>query len=338
MFMKVTNEQISCIMKEIDLTRIDLNLLVTFDVLMSEGNVTQAAMRLGRTQSAVSHALGRLREQIGDPLLVKTARGMMPTPFAERLVQDVRPILRTIQRIVTPSAPFRPEISEQHFRLALPDFVPSLLPKVVGEIQVAAPGVTLEWMAPNEQTLKWLADGDIDLAIVNSAAPVPEGVQREDAGGKQVAVTFVRAGHPAIDNWGREAWLKWPHIVVRLGERIKGHVDSAVDKHHLKRRIGVAVPHFSQVPALVAQTNCLATMTPLVMGEEIERYGLRMLEPPIDIEPVTFAIAWSFHHAADPANQWLRKIVKKHFDALSKQAVIATSKGHASIRRRARKS
>ena len=324
-------------MKEIDLNRLDLNLLVTFEVLMAEGSVTLAAKRLGRTQSAVSHALGRLREQIGDPLLVKTAKGMMPTPFGERLVQDVRPVLRTIQRIVTPPAPFLPEISEQHFRLALPDFVPSLLPKVVGEIQMAAPRVTLEWMAPNERTLHSLADGDIDLAIVNAASPIPEGVQREDSGGEQTAVTFVRRGHPAIANWGRDAWLKWPHIVVRLGERIRGHVDSAVDRHQLRRRIGVAVPHFSQVPALVAQTNCLATMTPLVMGDEIERYGLRMLEPPIAIEPVKFAIAWSFHHAGDPSNRWLRGIVKKHFDALSKQAVLATSKGQASTRRRTRK-
>lgn len=336
-FIRASNEQISCIMNEIDLTRLDLNLLVTFDVLMAEGNVTQAAVRLGRTQSAVSHALGRLREQIGDPLLVKTARGMMPTPFAERLVLEVRPVLRTIQRIVTPPEPFHPEISTRHFRLAIPDFVPNLLPKVVGEIQATAPGVTAEWVAPNEQTLQSLAEGEIDLAIVNAASPIPEGVQREAAGGEQVAVTFVRKGHPAIANWGPEAWLEWPHIVVRLGERIKGHVDSALERHQLRRKIGATVPHFSQVPALVAETNLLATMTPLVMGDEIQRYDLRALKPPVDIKPARFAVAWSFRHAADPANQWLRRIVKKHFNALSNQAVVATSKGRTSIRGRTRK-
>lgn len=337
MFMSSKNEQISCIMNGIDLTRLDLNLLVAFEVLMTERNVTLAAARLGRTQSAVSHALGRLREQIGDPLLVKTARGMTPTPFAERLVQDVRPILRTIQRIVTPPEPFHPDMSERHFRLAVPDFVPALLPKVIGEIHEAAPGVTVDWMAPNEQTLQSLAEGEIDLAIVNAASPVPEGVQREDAGGEQLAVTFVRKGHPAIADWGREAWLQWPHVVVRLGERMKGHVDSALDRHQLRRKIGATVPHFSQIPALVAQTNLLATMTPLVMGDEIERYGLRALEPPVEIKPAKFVVAWSFRQAADPANQWLRRIVKEHFDALSNQAAIARSNGRTSVQRRTRK-
>ena len=93
-------------MHEIDLTGLDLNLLVTFEVLMTEGSVTRAAQRLGRTQSAVSHALARLREQLGDPLLVKIGSGMAPSPFARDLVEDVRPILRSIQRIVSPPEPF----------------------------------------------------------------------------------------------------------------------------------------------------------------------------------------------------------------------------------------
>jgi len=80
-------------------------------------------------------------------------------------------------------------------------------------------------MAPNTQTLPSVAEGQIDLALVNSATPIPEGVQQQDAGGDQIAVTFTRKGHPAIDAWGQEAWLKWPHIVVRLGERMKGQVD-----------------------------------------------------------------------------------------------------------------
>lgn len=307
-------------MNEIDLTRLDLNLLVTFEVLMTEGSVTHAATRLGRTQSAISHALARLREQVGDPLLVKTARGMSPTPFAQKLVEEVRPILRTIQRIVTPPEPFHPATSKRHLRLAVPDFVPALLPKVIGAIHRTAPNVTVEWLAPNSLTLQAVAEGDIDLAIVNSASPVPEGVQRQAAGGDQIAVTFMRKEHPAIANWGRAAWLEWPHIVVHLGERMRGHVESATDRHKLQRKVGASLSHFSQVPALLAETNLLATMTPLVMGDGIARYGLCALKPPIDIEPGRFSLAWSFRHATDPANEWLRAIVKTQFDVLSTQA------------------
>ena len=325
--MSGTNEQISCIMNRIDLSRLDLNLLVIFEVLMAEGNVTHAALRLGRTQSAVSHALARLREQVGDPLLVKTARGMKPTPFAERLVEEVRPVLRTIQRIVSSPEPFQPATSTRHFRLAIPDFVPALLPKVIVEIQRLAPGVTVEWMAPNTQTLLSVTEGEIDLALVNSASPIPEGVQRQDAGGDQIAVTFTRKGHPAIAVWGRDAWLKWPHIVVHLGERMRGHVESATDRYQLKRTIGATVSHFSQVPALVAHTNFLATMTPLVMGDEIARYGLCALVPPIDIKPARFSFIWSFRLATDPDNQWLRTIVKTQFEVLSARAQVTTMGG-----------
>ncbi len=323
-------------MNEIDLSRLDLNLLVTFEVLMTEGNVTHAAARLGRTQSAVSHALARLREQVGDPLLVKTARGMAPTPFAQKLVEEVRPVLRTIQRIVTPPEPFNPATSKRHFRLAIPDFVPALLPKVIGAIQRSAPDVTVEWLAPNIQTLQSVAEGEIDLALVNSARPVPEGVQRQAAGGDQIAVTFARKGHPAIANWGRAAWLQWPHIVVPLGERMKGHVESATDRNRLQRKVGASLSHFSQVPALLAQSDFLATMTPLVMGEGIARYGLCALKPPIDIEPARFSLAWSFRHATDTGNQWLRAIVKTQFDILSTQAQAVVIGGHQRKRQKSK--
>lgn len=109
-------------MNEIDLRRLDLNLLVVFEVLMAERSVTRAAARLGRTQSALSHALARLREQVGDPLLVKVGGRMSPSPFAEKLVEDVRPILRSIQRALVPPQAFDPATSTRTFRVAIPDF------------------------------------------------------------------------------------------------------------------------------------------------------------------------------------------------------------------------
>ena len=303
---------------------------------MTEGNVTHAATRLGRTQSAVSHALARLREQLGDPLLVKTARGMAPTPFAQKLVEDVRPVLRTIQRIVTPPEPFHPASSKRHFKLAIPDFVPALLPKVVGAIQRTAPDVTVEWLAPNIQTLQAVAEGEIDLALVNSASPVPEGVQRQAVGGDGISVTFMRNGHPAISNWGLAAWLQWPHIVVHLGEPMKGPVESATDRNKIQRKVGASVSHFSQVPALLAETNFLATMTPLVMGDEIVRYALHALKPPIDIGTARFSLAWSFRQSTDPGNQWLRTIVKTQFDILSTRAQAVVIGGHQGKRRKSK--
>ena len=322
-------------MNQIDLTRLDMNLLVTFEVLMTEGSVTRAAQRLGRTQSAVSHALARLRDQLGDPLLVKIGSGMAPSPFAQDLIEQVRPILRSIQRIIAPPQPFEPATSTRGFRLAIADFAPTLLPRVISEVQRLAPGVSVEWLAPTAQTMIAVADGQLDVALVTSSATVPEGVQRSDAGNLH-SVTFARKDHPAIASWGAEAWSRWPHIQVQLGERGKSDVQRAVDEQGLKRMIGASVPNFSQVPALLAQTNLLATMTPLVMDGAMERFGLRAMEPPLPITPTSFSFVWSFRLASDPGSRWFRMLVMNAYKEL-REDVAWISSSRNLVKARARK-
>jgi DNA-binding transcriptional LysR family regulator len=107
-------------MKEIQLHRIDLNLLVVFEALMSEGSVAGAAETLGKTPSAISHALARLRDQVGDPLMVRVGGRMQPSPFALTLIEDVRPILRSIKRVLAMPEPFDPASSDRVFRVACP--------------------------------------------------------------------------------------------------------------------------------------------------------------------------------------------------------------------------
>ena len=321
-------------MHEIDLTRLDLNLLVTFEVLMTEGSVTRAARRLGRTQSAVSHALARLRRQLGDPLLVKIGTGMAPSPFARDLVEDVRPILRSIQRVVSPPEPFDPATSKRVFRLAIADFAPTLLPRVLSEVQRQAPGVSVEWLAPTGLTMVAVAEGQLDVALVTSSVAIPDGVQRSAAGDLH-SVTFARKAHPAIATWGAEAWSRWPHIQVQLGERGRSDVQRAADEHGLKRKIGASVPNFSQVPALLAQTNLLATMTALVMDGVMERFGLRALEPPLSIKPTSFSFVWSFRLANDPGSRWFRALVMHAYSEL-REDVAWISSGRNLVRVRTR--
>ena len=135
-------------MNKIDLRRIDLNLLLLFDVLMQVGSVSKAADQLGRTQSAASHALGRLREQLGDPLLVKVGGRMQPSPYAMELVQEVRPILRSIERVLSPREAFEPSTAKRRFRLAVPDLAMGLFPTLIQRIQREAPGVQIDWETP----------------------------------------------------------------------------------------------------------------------------------------------------------------------------------------------
>jgi DNA-binding transcriptional LysR family regulator len=311
-------------MSEINLSRLDLNLLVIFEVLMTERSVSRAAGRLARTQSAVSHSLSRLREQLGDPLLVKIGGGMAPSPFAQKLIEDVRPLLRSIQRIVSPPDPFEPSSSRRLFRAAIADFVPTLLPRVVAELQREAPAASVEWLAPNSQTLLALAESQIDLALVASSVALPEGLDRQDAG-ELHSVTFARKNHPAVAKWSLQAWTKWPHLQVQLGDREKGAVDKAAAEHGVKRTIAASVPNFSQVPAILAETDLLATMTPLVMEGAMNRLGLRALEPPLPIRPASFSFVWSFRLSSDPGSRWFRALVMRAYAEVYRTVTLATT-------------
>ena len=128
-------------MNKIDLRRFDLNLLVVFEVLLVERSVTRAAERLSRTQSAISHALSRLRVQLGDPVLVKGGKFMQPTPFALDFLEEVRPILARIQRALSPRHSFDPASSRRIFRLCAPDFALMLFTHLHARLRVEAPSV-----------------------------------------------------------------------------------------------------------------------------------------------------------------------------------------------------
>jgi len=119
---------------------------------MNERSVTRAADRLGRTQSAVSHSLSRLRSQLGDPLLIKSGVRMQPTAFALDLVEQARPMLRGIERVLSPRHVFDPASSRLVFRLAAPDFMLTLFANLLERLRTEAPGVSVEWTAPREPT------------------------------------------------------------------------------------------------------------------------------------------------------------------------------------------
>ncbi len=127
-------------MHQIDLSDIDLNLLVVLDVLLEERNVTRTAERLHRTQSAMSHALGRLREQLQDPILVRVSGQMRPTPKAGRLQPEVRRLLRSIERMLSDREQFDPQLSRRIFTVVAPDFVATVLPALMQSILREAPG------------------------------------------------------------------------------------------------------------------------------------------------------------------------------------------------------
>ena len=304
--------------EEVNLSRLDLNLLVTFEMLMAEGSVTRAAARLGRTQSAVSHALERLRQQVADPLLVKVGGRMQPSPFALTLIEELRPILRSIQRVVAPPETFDPRTSKRVFRIAVPAFT-TLLSTVFERVHVAAPGVSLEWMLPNADAPPAVAEGQIDIAHLGGETRLPDGVDVHVAQ-PFTWVTFVRRNHPALANWGAHTWTTWPHVVVSIGNAVRNPIDESMGCLGVTRTIGARIPDFSGVAPLLAGTNMLGTFPPLTMVDDMQVYGLRALRPPVPLPPFASRFFWSSRLANDPGNRWIRGIVLEIYTKLQQSA------------------
>jgi DNA-binding transcriptional LysR family regulator len=285
-----------------------------------ERSVTRAADRLGRTQSAVSHSLARLRSQLGDPLLIKAGMRMQPTAFALDLIEQARPMLRGIERVLSPRQSFDPASSERVFRLAAPDFMLTLFANLLMRMRSDAPRVSIEWTAPREPTLLDVAEGTVDIAIVPAQLHLPGGVSSEAIGALKWRC-FARKGHPAFCRWGGRSWAKSPHLAVRVGDSLTSPVNLAAAAAGLQRRIAGWVPHFSAIAPVLAGSDLLATLPAIAMGETLGPYRLESREVPFPIAPLPHAMIWSTARGSHPEISWLRDrlrpIAKKQFAGLS---------------------
>jgi DNA-binding transcriptional LysR family regulator len=307
-------------MNEIDLRRFDLNLLVVFEVLMIERNVTRAADRLGRTQSAVSHSLSRLRRQLGDPLLIKAGARMQPTAFALDLIEQARPMLRGIERVLSPRHVFDPASSRRVFRFVAPDFTLTLFANLLARLRSDAPGVSIEWTGPREPTPLDVADGQVDIAIVPAQLRLPGGVSTEAIGDLKWRC-FGRQGHPAFSRWGRKSWSHWPHLAVRVGDSLTSPVNLAAGAAGLERSIAGWVPHFSAIAPILAGSDLLATLPSIAMAATLHPYRLDSREVPFPIAPLPHVMIWSTGRSSHPEMIWLRDrlrpVVKSKFTDLA---------------------
>jgi DNA-binding transcriptional LysR family regulator len=303
-------------MNEFDLRRFDLNLLVVFDVLMTERSVTNAAERLGRTQSAVSHSLSRLREQFGDALLAKGKARMQPTALALDLIEQVRPMLGGIQRVLSPQQLFDPNSSRRLFRLAAPDFMLGLFTDLMARLAREAPGVAVEWTMPREPTLLDVAEGLIDVAIVLTELRWPPGVEGETVGALRWRC-FARAGHPAFSDWNAATWARAPHLMVRVGDTVSSPVDAAASAAGLQRTVAAWVPNFCAAPPILARSDLLSTLPVLAVRDAQRAYRLESAEVPFSLPPLPHALVWCSGRSRDPGVAWLRErlkpIVKRYF-------------------------
>ena len=305
-------------MKEIQLHRIDLNLLVVFEALMVEGSVAGAAEKLGKTPSAISHALARLRDQLGDPLLVKVGGRMQPSPFALTLIDDVRPILRSIKRVLSLPKPFDPATSDRVFRVACP-ITGRVLSEVLNRLHQAAPGTKLEWLSAPRQVFDAVAEGLVDIAHLGGETRLPDGLDEVEVPSFRWT-SFVRAGHPALANWGPEAWSTYPHVQVNISNDARNPIDRPAETDPPERTIGALISEFSSLGPLLANSDLIATFPRVQMAWDMEMYGLRPLPPQTTLQPFRTRFFWSSRLVNDPASMWIRDLVIRTYTELQDEA------------------
>jgi DNA-binding transcriptional LysR family regulator len=313
-------------MHEIDVAKTDLNLLVVLDVLLQERNVTRAAMRLHRTQSATSHALGRLRVELGDPILVRVGGEMRPTPKASRLHGEVSRILRNISRVLGQEGGFDPATTDRVFTLAGPDFIAASLPVLLAHMAVHTPEAGVELMPPTQGMLRDVADGRVDVAIAPASVQRGEGLRSAPLASLDWAV-YARSDHPAVRKWSANAWAAYPHVRVRTSGG-ESPVDLAARAQKLVRRRGPTLPHFLLAPPLLARTDLLMTVPRAVLADVAPRFGLVALPCPVKLAPIELSMFWSAQLDRDPAITWFRQVLS---DA-TREVFTSTPRG----RRRAR--
>jgi len=294
-----------------NLSRLDLNLLVAFDALLTERSVTRAAARVGLGQSAMSHNLARLRALFGDELLTRGAEGMRPTPRALALADPVRVTLSQIQAAVLQREAFDPSTAERAFRIGLADSIEvAVIPGLMAQLRKIAHSVSLRLHFTNRiSVLEELDTGKLDLGI-----GVFDQGQMHHKRRLLYTENFLCLFSPAQVGFSPpitlEDYLSVPHVLTSLTEDDHGAVDDALAKLKLKvkkRTIALTTPGFLAVPFVVRRAPVITTMPSRLARYFAEAFGLATSAPPIELPTLPISLLWhaSFDH--DPGHVWLRQ-------------------------------
>ena len=292
------------------MTRPDLNLLLTLDVLLAEGNVARAARRLGLSASAMSRSLARLRETTGDPLLVRAGRGLVPTPRALELRERTGPALREAESLLRPAERLDLARLERTFTLRTRDgFVENFGAALIARVAAEAPGVTLRFAPKPDKDNAPLRDGSVDLETgVVGQRTGPE--MRAQALLRDRFVGVVRAGHPlARGRVTPERYARGGHIVVSRRGEDRTAIDEALEALGLARRVATIVDGFASALALARETDLVASVPEHHTGRL--RAGMRTFELPLALPAFTVSLLWHPRLHADAAHRWLRECVRE---------------------------
>jgi DNA-binding transcriptional LysR family regulator len=297
-------------MREVNLRGLDLNLMVLLDHLIEHRNVTHAAAVANMSQPAMSRALGRLRALLGDPVLVRAANGLVPTPRALALRPALRRALAEIQGIVAPVA-FDPATWRGQVTIAATDHQTiMLLPHLMARLSRGAPGLDVKVVPFLSAMRDELRAGRIDLAFGVAEVEPGSGLRQEGLY-RDTFVTLMRGGHPAAEDWTLERFVGLDHVLVTVLGDGRGVLDEDLAHLGRERRIALRLPHFYAAMAVVARSDLVVTLPRSMALRFKESFGLVALDPPLARPPFTITAIWPEVLDADPGTMWLRRVVRE---------------------------
>jgi DNA-binding transcriptional LysR family regulator len=293
------------------LASLDANLLIALDALLQENSVTRAATQLGVTQSAMSQTLARLRHQFDDPILVKVGRQMEPSPFGLRIKARLRVAVEELEAIVGDRPTFDAATASDRFVLATVDYLAALLfPALARAVSAGAPRVDLAVRALDTASVTpELQAGHVHL-YVGVVAETERALEVERLFTDRLRV-LVRAGHPlaagALDIAG---YAGAAHVLVSPRRERSSIIGRALEEAGHARRVAIEVPYFSLLPGLLLESDLIATVPERIAQTFADQHPLEILEPPVSLPGIEICLAWHPTYAADPAQVWLREVVR----------------------------
>lgn len=314
-----------------NLRSVDLNLLVAFEALLRERNVSRAADRIGLAQPSMSNALARLRTLFRDELFVATPRQMRPTRRALELAGPVSEALRHVRLALDEDRPFDPATAKRRFTIGSTTYAnASLIPPFIAMQQREAPSIDLAVrLLTNRETIRALDNDDIDIAIGVMAELPRRFCARPLLSDRAVCV--ARRDHPSLANGlTLENFVALPHVRAALAEDPVESVDVALAHKGLERRFAVIAPSFLAIPIMVAHSTMLGVMPEKLARPVAALTGLAVYDIPLDLTPWTLSVVWSKRNQADSGACWLRERLCATFATLQNNPT--TRRGAASAR------
>jgi DNA-binding transcriptional LysR family regulator len=318
-------------MQAVHYSSLDLNLLRVFEALMEERSATRAGVQLGLTQSAISHALNRLRYVLKDELFVRGPDGMQPTERAAEIAPRLRQGLLQLQLALAPTE-FVPENTDRRFTLTCTEYAGAvLMPGLIERFRADAPNASLNVLPSNLGVAETLRSGRADLAI-GSFRRVPEWCASEPLL-QETRVWLISADHPAAgEEMTLERLAALPHLVIAATGEDERAIDGYVVDHGLerlvtrsdagllagalaarglRRNVAVTTPHFLSALAAVSQSDMAALLPRRLATAFMGRYRLVLFEPPYSSPPFEVMSLWHREHGDQPAIVWLRQLLRE---------------------------